>query len=160
MPKMSVKVRGAYDDDYVSSDHDTLITSPSCTKQCFKDECDINTLVSRWQKSGSVGSNFTSVPGEYADVSQAVDYHTALNIVIDAQQRFNELPAHVRDRFKNDPGSFLAFMGDEANTEEAVSLGLAIKRETGAEQPPELSGATVSQPPKEATTAVSAPTGG
>lgn len=162
MSKMSVKVRSAYDDDYNSDAHATHFPCPSVTKQSFKDECDINTLVSRWQKSGQVGSSFNATPGDFRDVSNVPDYHTALNMVIEAQRMFDALPSNVRDRFQNDPGAFLSFMDDPRNVDEAVSLGLAVKREVGAELPPAPSAATTSQAPEAPSTAgsKSSPAGG
>ena len=38
------------------------------------------------------------------------------------------LSAEVRDRFQNDPGRFLEFANDASNYEEALKMGLAIKR--------------------------------
>ena len=34
----------------------------------------------------------------------------------------------VRDRFQNDPGRFLEFANDASNYDEALKMGLAIKR--------------------------------
>ena len=38
------------------------------------------------------------------------------------------MPAEVRDRFQNDPGRFLEFANDASNYDEALKMGLAIKR--------------------------------
>ena len=40
---------------------------------------------------------------------------------------FLDLPAKVRDRFKNDPGQFLEFATDPSNVDELVKMGLATK---------------------------------
>ena len=157
MSKSSVKVRGAYDDDYNSDVFATVVDPLSLTKQSFKDECDINNLVSRWQQSGSVGSSFNSNSGMFADVSEVPDYHTALNIVLSAQKAFSDLPSPVRDRFKNDPGEFLSFFSDPANHDEAVSLGLTT---AAAQQPQELSAAAAVGTAAPSTTSVAVGTSG
>ena len=47
------------------------------------------------------------------------------------------MPAEVRDRFQNDPGRFLEFANDASNYEEALKMGLAIKRPEEAAVGPE-----------------------
>lgn len=156
MSNMSVRVRGAYDEDYDPDLYGVDFLTPTVTKQCFKDECDINNIVSRWQKSGVAGSSFSASPGEFADVADVPDYHTALNMVLDAQKRFSELPANIRDRFRNDPGEFLRFVDDPKNTDEAVSLGLAVKREATPERPQAAGGGVAELAPQGQTLSASA----
>ena len=43
----------------------------------------------------------------------------------------------VRDRFQNDPGRFLEFANDASNYDEALKMGLAIKRPEKAAVGPE-----------------------
>ena len=51
-----------------------------------------------------------------------------MNVIRAAEEAFNAMPAEVRDRFGNDPGRFLEFANDVSNYEEALKMGLAIKR--------------------------------
>ena len=44
--------------------------------------------------------------------------------MIEAQEKFSELPAHIRKRFGNDPIQFLDFVTDENNKDEATRLGM------------------------------------
>lgn len=97
------------------------------TKQSFKDECDINTIVKRF------GLGVVPVPeGTYAwtnaDFSGVTDFRTALEMVVMAEDSFMTLPVGVRNRFDNDPGKFVEFASDPKNGEELVALGLATKR--------------------------------
>ena len=99
---------------------------PSMTQQHFKDECDINQILARYQKTGilvepGVGSGLSPVFGDFTDV---VDYQTAQNAIIDVQETFAQLPSSLRARFDNDPAALLAFLGKEENRNEAISLGL------------------------------------
>lgn len=98
----------------------------SITKQSFADEVDINKIVDGFMKSGFLpqraGSPF------YGDVSDISDYQDCLNKVIEAQGLFNSMPANIRDRFNNDPAALIAFLDNPANLDEAVSLGMVVKR--------------------------------
>lgn len=97
---------------------------PSMTQQHFKAECDINNILKRFQKTGLI-EHVAQFNGNYEDLSNPVDYQTALNICIEAQAAFESLPSSVRKRFANNPQSFIEFVNDPANAEEMYSLGLA-----------------------------------
>lgn len=100
-----------------------LFTKPSRTKQEFRDECDINVLMKRYQKTGL----FPQYPGQsprYVSNIGMPDFQEALHIVMEAQSQFDALNSELRKRFDNDPAKFLEFVNDPANAEELVSLGL------------------------------------
>lgn len=103
------------------------------TKQSFKDECDINNILSKYAKTGIV-NHINQSEGQYGDFSSEQDYQKALNIVIEAQNTFASLPAEVRDKFANDPAQFLKFTEKEENIEELVKMGLAVKKEKSFEE--------------------------
>lgn len=105
----------------------------SRTKQSFKDECDINNILSKYQKTGIV-SHINQSEGQYGDFTSEQDYQTALNTVIQAQDMFSSLSAEVRDKFANDPAQFLKFVEKEENAEELIKMGLAVKREKKFEE--------------------------
>lgn len=102
---------------------------PSMTRQAHKDECDINFLMDRYERTGlyydpaEIGSNRQPQFGDFS----GFDYLEAMNAVVDANDRFAALPARLRARFENDPAQLLFFLQDEKNREEAVSLGLLEK---------------------------------
>lgn len=93
-----------------------------CAQQQFKEDCDINTIVKRFGLTGQLPEGL-SMPVS-GDFTQAVDYHTAMNLVRQADEEFLRIPAEVRARFNNDPGALMAFLEDASNREEAVKLGL------------------------------------
>lgn len=100
----------------------------SLTQQEFKDECDINRVMLKWQKHG-VLEHRNTFEGQYGDFSNIPsDYHSAMNAVVEAQEMFMTLPSSVRKRFANDPGNFLEFVTDEKNVPEMVKMGLATAR--------------------------------
>lgn len=96
--------------------------SPSRTKQAFKDECDINTIISRFLRTGVMNFTAKNEP-RYGDCT-GIEFDAAMRTVANAQSLFNELPAALRHRFENEPAKFLDFVQDEKNREEATALGL------------------------------------
>jgi phage internal scaffolding protein len=57
-----------------------------------------------------------------------------MHYIMEAQNRFMELPAKVRKEFDNDPGAFLAFLENPNNYDRAIELGL-IERQPAPPNP-------------------------
>lgn len=100
---------------------------PSLTRQAHKQECDINAIVKRFAKLDPHFLDRMPIHGngQYGDFSEVVDYRSALDNVIAANEAFEALPALVRKRFGNDPAFFLDFCQDEKNLPELRAMGLA-----------------------------------
>jgi len=92
------------------------------TKQSFKDECDINTIMGRYMRTGEMPMINVSYP-QYLDCT-GIDFENHMQFIAGAQSMFNELPSDVRNRFKNDPAAFLDFCSDEKNRPELAQMGL------------------------------------
>lgn len=92
------------------------------TKQSFGPECDINVLMRRYLQGGElpVGVGVAT----YGDFSGPADLMDAYELVKRAELQFASLPSDVRERFKNRPANFLAFVQDKNNQAEAKKLGL------------------------------------
>ncbi|WNK14141.1 MAG: internal scaffolding protein [Microvirus sp.] len=122
----TVFVRSAFNYDRDAASNETAISDigKSLTKQSFAEECDINTIVRRFHLTGELPSNVL-VP-QYADFTEIFDYHSALNVIAQANEAFDLMPADVRSRFQNDPAAFLDFCNDPNNAVEAVKLGIAV----------------------------------
>lgn len=106
-------------------DPDGIVCGPGVTKQSFKDECDINKIIAKFDRTGMI-ENLNKKSPFYGDVSGLVDYHEALNIVAEAQSLFQSMSAEVRERFSNDPEKMIAFLNNPKNKNEAIKLGLVI----------------------------------
>lgn len=100
----------------------------SRTKQSEKDNCDINKILRKYQKT-SLLNHVNKVNGIYGDFSQSNDYHSSLNAVLKANDNFDGLPATLRAQFNNDPAQLLSFISDDKNYSAAEKLGL-IPQET------------------------------
>ena len=130
-------VRSAYtfDSDAVSNETALDCGDESVTQQCFKDECDINILLAKFAVTGQLPDN-VRVP-QFVDFEETFDFQSSMNVIRAAEEAFNAMPAEVRDRFQNDPGRFLEFANDASNYDEALKMGLAIKRPEKAAVGPE-----------------------
>ena len=98
-------------------------TKPSLTKQASKDECDINKIMAKQQKTG-LTAHVSKHQGYYGDFMAATDYHSAMNQILAAGEAFNSVPAEIRAQFDNDPGKFLEFCQNPENEEPMRELGL------------------------------------
>lgn len=92
------------------------------TKQAFKDECDVNKIVARFQATGEL-PNMANIPPQYLDVSE-MNFQDHQNYIAGAMSLFHELPAKIRDRFENNPGEFFEFCSQEKNRPEMAEMGL------------------------------------
>lgn len=124
-------------------------SKPSRTHQSFKDECDINHIVSRFNKTGQLPDLIKTNP-KYGDFSDPVSYQESLNLVQLAEAQFGALSSRVRERFHNDPVLFLQFTSDEKNLDEMVELGLAVKQQIKPQKNDDQT-ANNSSPPKNKT---------
>lgn len=108
-------------------------TRPDRAKQSFKDECDINLIMKRYEQTGQI-DHLANRPIVYGDVP-ALDFQQAMGLVVEAREQFGLLPAAVRDRFGNDPAQLMAFLENPANKEEGIRLGL-LKAPTAPQAAP------------------------
>lgn len=95
----------------------------SRTKQAHKDECDVNKILKRYQQTQQL-SHVNQVKGQYGDFSNVTDFQSSLNSVMEAEQNFMGLPAHIRKKFGNDPSALIHFLSDDKNYDHALELGL------------------------------------
>lgn len=119
-----VKIHSIYDlppSDPVDFDSDDGV---SLTQQHFAQECDINYILQQYGPSGVDPLNPPTAMPQFGDFSSVTDFMTANNILIDAQDHFDSLPASLRKRFDNDPLEMLKFLNDENNRQEAIDLGI------------------------------------
>lgn len=102
-------------------------SGPSLTKQQFVADADINNIIARFAKTGTIDPEILKANPVSGDFSEIGSYQESLNAVIHAETLFGALPAKVRDRFGNDPAAFVAFATNEKNRAELVELGLVEK---------------------------------
>ena len=106
----------------------------SMTQQHFKDQCDINHMMKKYQKTGILGDPNRPMP-RFGDFSGSMDFHEANNRVVEALQQFNDLPGELKKRFRHDPGELIDFLENEENREEAIKLGLVDPKKEESPEP-------------------------
>lgn len=104
---------------------DAPVGGPSLTRQDMAEECDINTIMSKYEATGILPSVDGRTP-YYADfTTMPTDLRGAMSMMQDAEDAFMSLPAKVRKEFENDPVLFAEFAADPEHREFLVEHGLA-----------------------------------
>lgn len=103
------------------------------TRQEFEHECNINNIMSKYQKTGVV-DHITKHSPFYGDYDP-IDFQSALNTIKEGEAMFAELPSAARKFFSNDPAEFMSFVQDPENIDKLVELGLATKPVHAPETP-------------------------
>ena len=106
----------------------------SRTVQSESDNCDINKIMERFNRTGKLPLMQTQ-PARYGD-ARVVDFATAQQIVKDAKDQFNELPSKTRKYFGNDPQAFLEALNDtsEDNAKQLLKLGILVPKKATPEE--------------------------
>lgn len=117
---------GSYDREAHAQANSIRFDDSSRTKQSFKEEVDINTIVRRFNLTGQLPTDVRAPT--YADFEELFDFRDAMEAIRSAQESFAEMPASVRYRFHNDPAEFVDFCSNPENVDEMIKLGLAVKR--------------------------------
>ena len=143
-----MRFRNMYDTDFkrdftCPGEEEALIYSPSIDNEgrvslevtgkrnipefidSFRDSCDINNIVARFN-AGDV-SALSRSQGAFFDATQVPHtYAEMLNTVINAEATFNQLPLEVRERFENNYVKWLSMMDDA----EQFALMMGVSHET------------------------------
>lgn len=106
---------------------------PSQTLQSFKDDADINCIIARFENTGVLVDPTVPVSRtpQFGDFSDMPSYQEAQNVIVAANNAFNDLSAKIRERFGNDPAAYFDFVqslkeGSE-DYAEAIRLGIIDK---------------------------------
>jgi len=94
------------------------------TDQTQRDRCNINTIMAKAQMTGMLPNMDRQAQAQYGDFSNAEDYQTMCNKVVQAKEQFLNLPSNIRNRFNNDPAQLIGFLNDPTNDAEAITLKL------------------------------------
>ena len=89
-------------------------------KQSFKDETDINKILERANKSGTI-SHLNKHRGEYADFSD-FDFFEAQLMLTKGREIFDDLPAEVRSEFNQSQADFFEYVNDPKNVDRLDEL--------------------------------------
>lgn len=118
------------------------------TKQSFKGETNINEIMAKYQRSGTIDHISEKTP-RYGDFSQVGDFASALRLVKQSEESFMELPSDLRSEFDNDPGQLLDFIEGGGDIEEMQNDLRADKRPEAPEAPEATTVPTPQEPTPE-----------
>lgn len=106
------------------------------TQQHFRDECDINVILKRYEQTGMLDpAVIEQRQAVFADFTDGADFQSIQDRMLVVRNVFEQLPAHVRNRFNNNPANLIDFLSDSNNVEEAIALGLAKRLEPETPRP-------------------------
>jgi hypothetical protein len=98
---------------------------PPITKQSFKDECDINQIMKRYEMTGSIDPVLLEQrEAAFADFTGIEDFHTMQNRILSAEKMFATLPAPLRSRWNNQAAELVEWLANPDNIDEAAKLGI------------------------------------
>ncbi len=90
------------------------------TKQSFADETDINKILKRAQKTGTI-SHLNKHEGRYADFSD-FDFTTNLLMLSRGREIFDDLPSELRSEFNQSPKDFFQYVNNPDNKDRLAEL--------------------------------------
>jgi len=125
--------------------HSITFTGQGRTKQNHKNETDINQIMARFQKTGTI--DFVNTQKAQFGDATGLEFQSAMETVASANEMFDALPSKIRERFNNNAQELLTFLENEDNRTEAVFLGLLKTPDTVAK---ETTKEADSEPPKTA----------
>ncbi len=116
------------------------------TKQSFKDETDINKILQRAQKTGTI-SHMNQFSGQYGDFSD-FDFFENTIMLTRGREIFDALPSEIRNEFSQSPAAFFKYVNDPANKEDLLKKlpGLAAPGRQNIDVSGKAAGAAASEP--------------
>lgn len=112
----------------------TCTPEEGMTQQHFAQDADINTIVKRFGITDHSQLPAVTDPRYFGDFTDAPSFREALHNLMDAQERFDNLPADIRHKFNHDPINLYEWINDPSNADEAANLGLLKRMEPTPEE--------------------------
>lgn len=101
-------------------------TGESLTQQSHAAAADVRNIIKQYDRTGLI-ANVNKGISQYGDYSEINEYQEALNMVIEANESFEQIPSHIREQFSNNAGLFFEFATDPKNSEKMIEMGLKDK---------------------------------
>ena len=107
-----IAVRNKFHRMSVKAEH----SGKTMTKQSHREECDVNMILAKFQKTGAITHVNDNQP-QYS-VHDGMDFKEAMDIVTSSKELFAGLPSEIRTHFQNDPAEFLDYVNDPNNQQD------------------------------------------
>jgi len=111
-----------YDTEEASNASGLKCEDKSLAQQHLKEETDINNIVQTFTRTGMLPQH--SLPPLAEDFQIIKSFQQAMDLVVEARESFQQMPAEVRNRFQNDPARFVEFCSNPDNKAEMRKWGL------------------------------------
>lgn len=98
---------------------------PSLTRQEFAEECDINSIMKRYDAYLSDPMRSVREPRYYDFTELPETLMDMMDVLRQGEEAFYSLPALVRKEFDNDPAAFVDFAADPTHVDQMREWGLA-----------------------------------
>lgn len=92
---------------------------PSLTEQTHKQSCDINYIIKKFSQTGQL-LNENTMEKQYGE-APAIDLKSALDLVKNSHQEFNELSPEIKAAFSENPDNYFEFLHQYAEAPESFS---------------------------------------
>ncbi len=102
------------------SPHPKPVYDDGRVKQSFKDETDINKILQRAQKTGTI-SHLNQYSGVYGDFSD-FDFFESQVMLTKGREIFDALPSEIRKEFGQSQAEFFAYVNDSRNKDRLAEL--------------------------------------
>ena len=133
------------------------VSGDALTNQSDAAGTDINVLVAQYKKNGTLPNVYVGDP-LWGDFTSPDDLQSCYERWTAAVDKFNELPAKVREASENDPVQFLRMFDDPNGREHLINHGLVVDTERNeGNQPPPAKEAPARPPVNEVVEPPSAP---
>ncbi|AXL15177.1 internal scaffolding protein [Microviridae sp.] len=86
----------------------------SLTKQSFREECDMNNIISKFHRTGELPLNFSNVEAQYG-VAPTQDLKEALDTIQNLKNEFNDLSEKDKERFEGSYVKYAEFLDEFEN---------------------------------------------
>lgn len=109
----------------------------SLTQQQFKDECDIDCILRRYDQTGVLVDPLSERRlAQFGDFSNLPSFSEYQNRLAEVSEYFMSLPPDIRSNFANDVGTFIEAIGNPANESKLIELGILEKVSSDPSEPP------------------------
>lgn len=100
----------------------------SLTQQQFKDECDIDCILRRYDQTGVLVDPLSERRlAQFGDFSNLPSFAEYQNRLAEVSEYFMSLPPEIRSNFANDVGTFIDAIGNPDNESKLIELGILEK---------------------------------
>ncbi|AXF52308.1 MAG: internal scaffolding protein [Microviridae sp.] len=103
----------------------TPCKTKSRTKQQFKDATNINNIMKKYRRTGTVP--ITRQELQYVDNTELPTFRQRQHLIIESKAIFERLPSELRLRFENDPANFFEYLQNPDNLEQMEKDGFVEK---------------------------------